>query len=49
MGGLDGRVIAISGVGGGLGPEVARKLARYGATLALCDRNADKLAAKLQM
>ena len=45
MGGLDGRVIAISGVGGGLGPEVARRLAHYGATLALCDRNADKLAA----
>lgn len=45
MGGLDGRVIAISGVAGGLGPEVARRFAQYGATLALCDRNADKLAA----
>ncbi len=45
MGELDGRVIAISGVGGGLGPEVARRLAEDGATLAFCDRDADKMAA----
>ena len=44
MGELDGRVIAIAGVGGGLGPEVARRLAEDGATLALSDRNADQLA-----
>lgn len=45
MGALDGRVIAISGVGGGLGPEVARRLSEEGATLAFCDRDADKMAA----
>jgi len=45
MGTLDGRVIAVSGVGGGLGPEVARKLAEEGATLAFCDRDADSMAA----
>lgn len=44
MGALDGRVIAISGIGGGLGPEVARRLAEDGATLALCDRDADRMA-----
>jgi NAD(P)-dependent dehydrogenase (short-subunit alcohol dehydrogenase family) len=44
MGELDGRVIAIAGVGGGLGPEVARRFAEAGATLALSDRDADKLA-----
>lgn len=45
MGALDGRVIAVSGVGGGLGPEVARRLAADGATLAFCDRDADRMAA----
>jgi NAD(P)-dependent dehydrogenase (short-subunit alcohol dehydrogenase family) len=35
---LDGRVIAIAGAGGGLGPVVARQLADVGATLALADR-----------
>ena len=35
---LDGRVIAIAGAGGGLGPVVARRLAEAGATLALADR-----------
>lgn len=45
MGALDGRVIAVSGIGGGLGPEVARQLAADGATLAFCDRDADKMAA----
>lgn len=34
---LDGRVIAIAGAGGGLGPSVARRLADAGATLALAD------------
>lgn len=45
MGTLDGRVIAIAGVGGGLGPSVAEKLAAEGATLALTDRDADAMAA----
>ena len=35
---LDGRVIAIAGAGGGLGPVVARRLADAGASLALADR-----------
>src|SRR5690348_18428753 len=39
MGDLDGRVIAIAGAGGGLGPVVARRLADAGATLSLVDRN----------
>jgi NAD(P)-dependent dehydrogenase (short-subunit alcohol dehydrogenase family) len=45
MGELDGRVIAIAGVAGGLGPSVAEKLAAEGATLALTDRDADRMAA----
>jgi NAD(P)-dependent dehydrogenase (short-subunit alcohol dehydrogenase family) len=36
---LDGRVIAIAGAGGGLGPVVAKRLADAGATLALADRS----------
>lgn len=35
---LEGRVIAIAGVGGGLGPVVAERLARAGATICGCDR-----------
>jgi NAD(P)-dependent dehydrogenase (short-subunit alcohol dehydrogenase family) len=35
---LDGRVIAIAGAGGGLGPVVAKRLADAGASLALADR-----------
>ena len=35
---LDGRVIAIAGAGGGLGPIVSKRLADAGATLALADR-----------
>lgn len=35
---LEGRVIAIAGAGGGLGPVVAKRLADAGATLALADR-----------
>jgi NAD(P)-dependent dehydrogenase (short-subunit alcohol dehydrogenase family) len=37
---LDGRVIAIAGVGGGLGPVVAERLAAAGATVCGCDREA---------
>jgi NAD(P)-dependent dehydrogenase (short-subunit alcohol dehydrogenase family) len=35
---LEGRVIAIAGAGGGLGPIVAKRLADAGASLALADR-----------
>jgi NAD(P)-dependent dehydrogenase (short-subunit alcohol dehydrogenase family) len=44
---LEGRVIAIAGAGGGLGPVVAKRLADAGANLALADRQqeiADGLA-----
>jgi NAD(P)-dependent dehydrogenase (short-subunit alcohol dehydrogenase family) len=40
---LDGRVIAIAGVGGGLGPLVAARLAEAGATVAGTDRDPDVL------
>jgi NAD(P)-dependent dehydrogenase (short-subunit alcohol dehydrogenase family) len=39
MGILDGRVYAIAGVGGGLGPVVAERLAAAGATIAGTDRD----------
>ena len=42
---LDGRVIAIAGAGGGLGPVVADRLAADGATLAATDVNQDRLDA----
>jgi NAD(P)-dependent dehydrogenase (short-subunit alcohol dehydrogenase family) len=47
---LEGRVIAIAGAGGGLGPVVAQRLADAGATLSLVDRhqeNADSVAQDL--
>jgi NAD(P)-dependent dehydrogenase (short-subunit alcohol dehydrogenase family) len=50
MSSLDGRVIAIAGVGGGLGPLVAKELAGAGATVAGTDRDQgtlDALAAEL--
>jgi NAD(P)-dependent dehydrogenase (short-subunit alcohol dehydrogenase family) len=50
MGELDGRVAAIAGVGGGLGPIVAAELAAAGATVAGTDRDQgrlDSLAAEL--
>jgi NAD(P)-dependent dehydrogenase (short-subunit alcohol dehydrogenase family) len=40
---LEGRVIAIAGAGGGLGPTVARALADAGATLALSDVDTGRL------
>jgi NAD(P)-dependent dehydrogenase (short-subunit alcohol dehydrogenase family) len=40
---LQDRVIAIAGVGGGLGPVVARRLAEAGATVAGTDRSEDAL------
>ncbi len=42
---LDDRVIAIAGVGGGLGPLVARELAEAGATVAGTDRSRETLDA----
>ena len=43
MSDLEGRVIAVAGVGGGLGPLVAARLAEAGATVAGTDRDADVL------
>jgi NAD(P)-dependent dehydrogenase (short-subunit alcohol dehydrogenase family) len=40
---LDGRVVAIAGASGGLGPVVARVLGDQGATLALGERNQERL------
>lgn len=42
---LDDRVIAIAGVGGGLGPLVAQRLAEAGATVAGTDRSQETLDA----
>jgi NAD(P)-dependent dehydrogenase (short-subunit alcohol dehydrogenase family) len=41
---IDGRVVAIAGAGGGLGPTVAEVLARRGARLALAERHPDGAA-----
>ncbi|HEY1237993.1 MAG TPA: SDR family oxidoreductase [Solirubrobacterales bacterium] len=49
---LDGRVIAIAGAGGGLGPVVAQRLADAGASLCLADRSqetADQVADSLNL
>jgi NAD(P)-dependent dehydrogenase (short-subunit alcohol dehydrogenase family) len=43
MGSFEGRVIAIAGVGGGLGPVVAEWLAGAGATVAGTDRHSEVL------
>ena len=48
----NGRVIAIAGAGGGLGPVVAQRLADAGASLCLADRHqeiADRVAASLNL
>jgi NAD(P)-dependent dehydrogenase (short-subunit alcohol dehydrogenase family) len=45
MGDLDGRVIAIAGAGGGLGPLVVERLAGAGAVVAAADRHQDALDA----
>jgi NAD(P)-dependent dehydrogenase (short-subunit alcohol dehydrogenase family) len=42
---LEGRVIAIAGVGGGLGPVVAARLAAEGAAVAGAERSAEALGA----
>ena len=47
---LEGRVIAVAGAGGGLGPIVAKRLADDGASLSLVDRHqeiADQVASDL--
>lgn len=47
---LDGRVFAIAGIGGGLGPVVAERLSAYGATIAGAERNqarVDELGSEL--
>jgi NAD(P)-dependent dehydrogenase (short-subunit alcohol dehydrogenase family) len=52
MNDLEGRVIAIAGAGGGLGPVAAKRLADAGALLALADRHqetADGVAADLAL
>ena len=43
MTGLDGKIVAIAGAAGGLGPVVAGRLAEAGATLALTDVNQERL------
>ena len=45
MNDLDGRVIAIAGASGGLGPSVAKRLAGGGATIAGVDRSQEHLDA----
>jgi NAD(P)-dependent dehydrogenase (short-subunit alcohol dehydrogenase family) len=45
MSSLEGRVLAIAGVGGGLGPTVAKRLADAGATVAGTDRSQEALDA----
>jgi NAD(P)-dependent dehydrogenase (short-subunit alcohol dehydrogenase family) len=42
-GALDGRVVAVAGAGGGLGPVVVRALADAGAAVAAADRSGDAL------
>jgi NAD(P)-dependent dehydrogenase (short-subunit alcohol dehydrogenase family) len=43
MSSLDGRVYAIAGIGGGLGPVVAERLAAEGAIIAATDRSRGRL------
>jgi NADP-dependent 3-hydroxy acid dehydrogenase YdfG len=42
-GSLNGRVYAIAGIGGGLGPVVAERLAAEGAAIAATDRSQERL------
>lgn len=43
MGKLDGKVVVITGAGSGLGKQFAIRMAREGAKLALCTKNAERL------
>jgi NAD(P)-dependent dehydrogenase (short-subunit alcohol dehydrogenase family) len=45
---LEGRVVAIAGVGGGLGPVVAERMAAAGATVCGCDRDLEAAEAALE-
>jgi NAD(P)-dependent dehydrogenase (short-subunit alcohol dehydrogenase family) len=45
MSGLEGKVVAIAGAAGGLGPTVAARLVAAGASLALTDRDQGRLDA----
>jgi NAD(P)-dependent dehydrogenase (short-subunit alcohol dehydrogenase family) len=45
MSGLEGKVVAIAGAAGGLGPTVAARLAAAGGSLALTDRDQGRLDA----
>src|SRR5262245_59906394 len=40
---LEGRVIAIAGIGGGLGPVAAARLAEAGATVCGCNRDQESV------
>ncbi len=48
MAALDGRVIAVAGVGGGLGPAVVERLAADGAILALADIGVERIEAAVE-
>jgi NAD(P)-dependent dehydrogenase (short-subunit alcohol dehydrogenase family) len=45
MSSLDGRVVAVAGAGGSLGPHVVARLKDAGATVAVTDRDEEKIAA----
>ncbi len=47
MSGLEGRTVAIAGIGGGLGPVVAARFAAAGATICGCDRELEAAEAAL--
>ena len=49
MGRLDGKVVVITGAGGGMGREMALQAAEQGALLALSDWDADGLAATVDL
>lgn len=49
MSGIDGKVVLLTGSGGGLGRAAARQLAQQGAKLALTDSNAESLDETLQI
>jgi NAD(P)-dependent dehydrogenase (short-subunit alcohol dehydrogenase family) len=46
--GLNGRICAVTGAGGGIGAEVVRRLVEAGARVALLDRNVDTLRSAVE-